>query len=125
MDGRDEAVQRKIKVALAMTDRLTKLRETEVFRFLLTCDVGFLEDLVERFDDDRTWARPRRLAQRVGRMSCRACDEATDGAETPQPPQYFVRIGNANVRIVGCSQHVEELIRRLRFFHEAPTSTVL
>jgi len=55
VDGRDQAMQHKLKVALAMTDRLAKLRETELFRFLLTCDVGFLEDLVERFDDDRTW----------------------------------------------------------------------
>jgi hypothetical protein len=48
-------MQRKIKVALAMTDRLAALRETELFRFLLTCDVGFLEDLVARFDDEKSW----------------------------------------------------------------------
>jgi hypothetical protein len=59
VDGRDETTRAHVSAALALTDRLSTLRETELFRFLLTCDTGFLRDLVERFDydDGRSWRR--------------------------------------------------------------------
>jgi hypothetical protein len=55
VDRRDETTRAHVSAALALTDRLSTLRETELLRFLLTCDVGFLEDLVERFDVAPSW----------------------------------------------------------------------
>lgn len=39
-------------------------------------------------------------------MSCKNCEE--------NPIETYVRIGNGNVMIVGCEQHLRELITKLR-----------
>ena len=39
-------------------------------------------------------------------MSCKDCEE--------NPIKTYVRIGNGNVMIFGCVQHLQELIMRLR-----------
>lgn len=39
-------------------------------------------------------------------MSCKNCEE--------NPVETYVRIGNGNVKIVGCVEHLRELIDKLR-----------
>lgn len=48
-------------------------------------------------------------------MSCTACEYAQGEGEYAA----YVRVGRANVMIVGCDDHLKELIERLR---TAPTS---
>ena len=44
-------------------------------------------------------------------MTCPACEARQ---ETTRPAgRYFVRVGNANVELVGCTQHVAELVDEL------------
>ena len=43
-------------------------------------------------------------------MSCRICELAEVGAGY----DTYVRIGNGNVRVVGCDAHVKELIELVR-----------
>lgn len=44
-------------------------------------------------------------------MSCKKCEE--------KPIETYVRIGNGNVKIIGCMEHLRELIRKLRGNKEA------
>ena len=44
-------------------------------------------------------------------MSCKNCEE--------NPVETYVRIGNGNVKIVGCVQHLGELLMKLRGNKEA------
>lgn len=56
-------------------------------------------------------------------MSCQACEKAIretpgteidlpEGATQPLPVFYaYVRVGNANVLISGCKEHMDELLR--------------
>lgn len=39
-------------------------------------------------------------------MSCKICEK--------NPIESYVRIGNGNVKIVGCEKHLRELIDKLR-----------
>jgi len=52
-------------------------------------------------------------------MSCEECEKAQDLALdkniADSPPVAYVRIGNANVAVIGCPNHVKELISGLRF----------
>ena len=51
-------------------------------------------------------------------MTCPACEARQELDPTAiEPPghgyRYFVRVGNANVELVGCTQHVAELVDEL------------
>lgn len=39
-------------------------------------------------------------------MSCIKCEE--------EPIETYVRVGNGNVMVVGCEEHLRELIKKLR-----------
>ena len=43
-------------------------------------------------------------------MSCKHCEE--------NPVETYVRVGNGNVMIVGCVEHLRELIAKLRLADE-------
>ena len=48
-------------------------------------------------------------------MSCQACEDAQESADRGGPHQVaYVRVGNGNVRITGCPEHIEQLIEQLR-----------
>jgi hypothetical protein len=44
-------------------------------------------------------------------VSCDECDKADD--ELPGGLGWYIRVGRANVRIVGCKAHVEETMNRI------------
>jgi len=46
------------------------------------------------------------LLKEKEKMSCKNCEES--------PIETYVRVGNGNVRIVGCEKHLRELIMKLR-----------
>jgi hypothetical protein len=56
----------------------------------------------------------------VGGVSCEACDQSNDLVHAGYMPvsAYFVRIGNGNVRIVGCAEHVAITVDRLRAWRD-------
>ncbi len=43
-------------------------------------------------------------------MSCKACDQRTEG--WPSAGQVFVRVGNGNVLVLGCEDHVRQLLAK-------------
>lgn len=48
-------------------------------------------------------------------MSCSKCEDIPEGSVI----ETYVRIGRANVMIVGCEEHLAELIRLLRVATES------
>jgi len=46
-------------------------------------------------------------------MGCLKCDMIQDGS-TAVTGDCFVRVGRANILIVGCDEHLKELIAKLR-----------
>ena len=44
-------------------------------------------------------------------MACELCEFAEVGAGY----EYYTRIGNGNVRLLGCEKHVKELIELVRY----------
>lgn len=48
-------------------------------------------------------------------MSCPDC-EAAQELRLGEEPTTFVRVGNGNVALIGCTRHESELIRNLRGF---------
>lgn len=48
-------------------------------------------------------------------MSCEECEAVQTAAEAGEPiPGYYVRVGNGNVQIVGCDDHVRLLLIAVR-----------
>ncbi len=47
-------------------------------------------------------------------MGCTNCDDAQKGRHYLDTGLYFVRVGPANVEIVGCLEHVEATVDKLR-----------
>jgi hypothetical protein len=47
-------------------------------------------------------------------VSCRDCEAVQDRADRREPHQVaFVRIGNGNVLILGCREHMRQLLEQL------------
>lgn len=51
-------------------------------------------------------------------MSCALCGRAQEGAGTPHL-DHFVRVGNGDVQVVGCDEHVAETFRLIRLANAA------
>ena len=56
-------------------------------------------------------------------MSCKDCEivqAIVIGCHAPpnEPPIAYVRVGTANVAIIGCDKHLKELIAKLRGVEE-------
>lgn len=55
-------------------------------------------------------------------MSCQACEDAQQLADVKEVTGLvqatYVRIGNGNVLVSGCVEHLAELIKRLREAHK-------
>jgi hypothetical protein len=48
-------------------------------------------------------------------MSCKDCEIAQDITLSDiEEPICYIRVGNANVMVIGCKKHLEELIEKLR-----------
>lgn len=48
-------------------------------------------------------------------MSCRDCEAVQDRADRGEPHfESYVRVGNGNVRILGCREHLRQLLEQLR-----------
>ena len=43
-------------------------------------------------------------------MSCQKCEE--------NPIETYIRVGNGNVMVVGCEEHLKELMIELRSAHD-------
>jgi hypothetical protein len=52
----------------------------------------------------------------VVRVSCEKCDAAQDLYKETSGPAYYARVGEANIELVGCRDHLAELVRRLRAY---------
>lgn len=47
-------------------------------------------------------------------MSCDDCEHENQRVYDESPPQCWVRVGNANVRVIGCQKHLKMTIDLLR-----------
>lgn len=47
-------------------------------------------------------------------MTCEECEKEIEQAFMTGSPIYYVRVGKANVAVLGCREHVKMLLDRLR-----------
>ena len=47
-------------------------------------------------------------------MTCDECEKQIEQAFMTGSPVYYIRVGKANVAVLGCQEHVRMLIEKLR-----------